>query len=796
MSEKAHKVYNLAGMCNVIKDFDGKSLSTTEPKDIDEFFNLFTHRIEESLSHTPTPNLVKDVFEGKCSNEIIGIDCFHKSEKIENFYVLSLQIKNKSNITSSLASFIESERLEGANAYYCERCEKKGEAKKRITIKVLPNYLILVLKRFQYNCITGRKEKLNDRCEFPFELNMEEYSEEYNALKDIEENTETLINYKGEYINKHPKDYYQYNLKGVVLHLGNADSGHYISLIKDDEKKWFEFNDSKVMEFDVKRMPDEAFGGKVEASKEFSVLDSKHELFYKTKNAYLLIYERKSFYNLPELELIDYGKEEEMIKAHEQVKVHLKEPEIPQEISKGVIEESSKSSISQLILSVDFAKFMYGLIENCEITKENDYETLRKIDLQVTLKDSLIESWKFLSLYIFKVLLRTKENNEKNYYQILNFYKKALKGSTGLSIWLLETFCNQNIIIEFFITCPLNFARFFCYSSLIAAFNKVYPFEKEAMLNFLTKAESWNNYLTKDNKVVLPNDHTIPFTLILANNVFQVLLKLPDKGKVFKDLSFLLNAMCEISPEIRKLLLQYKAIGMTFEVIFDFEKMLPPETYDIPYVHIDKKLLLESSVVSELPIEKFSKSTSPKNCRFFLDMFAKLFLDCDLIGTKGYKPKEDEFFFLSCFYNKETVAKLFTRTTDKLSIEALSKVTVHLCTNNKEISAALINILFGLISSAKINEMYGYVTVLERMVSINDEFLTGRINFFVKWFNTLLNKYCMSYVTCTYLIDTFIRLALSCYFLKSKILTNPNDYKFIRVWLNENCYPGAKKVLC
>jgi hypothetical protein len=42
-------------------------------------------------------------------------------------------------------------------------------------LKKLPNYLILVLKRFEFNLDTMMKVKINDRCEFSFDLNMKPF---------------------------------------------------------------------------------------------------------------------------------------------------------------------------------------------------------------------------------------------------------------------------------------------------------------------------------------------------------------------------------------------------------------------------------------------------------------------------------------------------------------------------------------------------------------------------------------------------------------------------------------------
>ena len=57
-------------------------------------------------------------------------------------------------------------------------------------------------------------------------------------------------------------DYFKYVLKGVVVHLGYADSGHYYSFIQErGNKKWFEFNDTIVRDFDFDDIAEEAYGG-------------------------------------------------------------------------------------------------------------------------------------------------------------------------------------------------------------------------------------------------------------------------------------------------------------------------------------------------------------------------------------------------------------------------------------------------------------------------------------------------------------------------------------------------------
>jgi len=131
--------------------------------------------------------------------------------------------------------------------------------------QTLPNTLILHLKRFEFNFDTMHKVKLNDYCEFPDSLDMFPYTREGLASmekeheqkakpieeslneeesaegggkqkqkKDIADNTgdgekeeDTAITYEIR-----PKEYYEYELMGILVHRGVADSGHYYSYIK------------------------------------------------------------------------------------------------------------------------------------------------------------------------------------------------------------------------------------------------------------------------------------------------------------------------------------------------------------------------------------------------------------------------------------------------------------------------------------------------------------------------------------------------------------------------------------
>jgi len=74
--------------------------------------------------------------------------------------------------------------LEGDNAYFCEKCDKKIDTLKRTCVKELPRYLVITLKRFEFDFDRMVRVKVNDYYEFPLELNMLPYTQEHLKRKE------------------------------------------------------------------------------------------------------------------------------------------------------------------------------------------------------------------------------------------------------------------------------------------------------------------------------------------------------------------------------------------------------------------------------------------------------------------------------------------------------------------------------------------------------------------------------------------------------------------------------------
>ena len=64
---------------------------------------------------------------------------------------MSVEMQNLTSLTESLEELVKGDLLEGDNAYYCSKCNKKVSVRKRMCIKRLPLILTLHLKRFSFD---------------------------------------------------------------------------------------------------------------------------------------------------------------------------------------------------------------------------------------------------------------------------------------------------------------------------------------------------------------------------------------------------------------------------------------------------------------------------------------------------------------------------------------------------------------------------------------------------------------------------------------------------------------------
>ena len=127
--------------------------------------------------------------------------------------------------------FFQDEILDNGNIVECGKCIKKYPCIKNFKFLNLPRILIVTLKRFEFNKDLNKKLKINKYFEFPNILFLNSYANS----KDEKDNN--II------------DNYKYILKGIVIHKGDTENGHYWCIIRHiNSDKWIKFDDTKVNE--------------------------------------------------------------------------------------------------------------------------------------------------------------------------------------------------------------------------------------------------------------------------------------------------------------------------------------------------------------------------------------------------------------------------------------------------------------------------------------------------------------------------------------------------------------------
>ena len=434
--------YNPKTFCS---NFDGQVLDIHEQMDADEFYSRLLDKLEEYVKdNADYKDLFKAMFGGMNVDELLFKECGHKRENEFFFNSIQLQVSGKKNLEESLNSYVKGEMMEGNNSIFCEECKKKIPALKRQSIKYLPNKLVLVLKRFEFDYDNMVKYKLNDYFEFPKELDMFPYTQEYL-------NNNSITKQK------------MYDLNGVVIHAGTSESGHYYSLIKDpsskEEDTWYEFNDTNVKPFDIDNLARDAFGGTEDI---FNRETKKKEVVDKSENAYILIYTKRD-------------KET----SHFVSKINT-DGKAPDDIMDYINNEMYQYWVLKNISSDKYQKFIIELLKNdfCSNMKNIKFRN-DNFDMNIDTHSSLpkrqfsqiisnisevneeTESksntqsndlFIFGAVYFFNVIIRCKEKyNIPEYIDIMKLY---LNQNVNNSIWLIEEFSNPQAIQEYLIDCP------------------------------------------------------------------------------------------------------------------------------------------------------------------------------------------------------------------------------------------------------------------------------------------------------------------------------------------------------
>ncbi|CAM9829851.1 unnamed protein product [Lampetra fluviatilis] len=164
-----------------------------------------------------TPTLIHQIFRGYLKSRVECMQCFSISDTLDSFLDISLNINKSLDLVKAFHEFTKTETLA---EYRCGMCSRVGKSTKRVSLHVVPNVLIITIKRYD-----EFGDKIDKDFLFPEELDIRPFM--FNQVVHEPE---------------------LYSLYSVIVHHGTTtNSGHYYSYNKVSNGSWFRMDDTDVM---------------------------------------------------------------------------------------------------------------------------------------------------------------------------------------------------------------------------------------------------------------------------------------------------------------------------------------------------------------------------------------------------------------------------------------------------------------------------------------------------------------------------------------------------------------------
>ncbi|KAJ7528132.1 hypothetical protein O6H91_16G085500 [Diphasiastrum complanatum] len=261
---------------DLTKSFGWDTYDSFMQHDVQELNRVLSEKLEDKMKATAVEGTIQQLFEGHHMNYIECINVDYKSTRKESFYDLQLDVKGCKDVYASFDKYVEVEKLEGDNKYHAEQYGLQ-DARKGVLFIDFPPVLQLQLKRFEYDFTRDTMVKINDRYEFPLQLDLDREDGKYLS-PDADRSVRNL-----------------YTLHSVLVHSGGVHGGHYYAFIRPTlSDQWYKFDDERVTKEETKRALEEQYGGEEELPQTNPGFNNPPFKFTKYSNAYMLVYIRES----------------------------------------------------------------------------------------------------------------------------------------------------------------------------------------------------------------------------------------------------------------------------------------------------------------------------------------------------------------------------------------------------------------------------------------------------------------------------------------------------------------------
>ncbi|KAI3866545.1 hypothetical protein MKX03_014816 [Papaver bracteatum] len=261
---------NKVGTKELTKSFGWNTRESFEEHDVQELNRVLCEKLDDKMKGTVVEGTIQQLFQGHHMNYTECINVDYKSTRKDSFYDLQLDVKGCKDIYASFGKYVEVEHLEGDNKYYADEQHGLQDAKKGVLFIDFPPVLQLQLNRYEYDFMRDSMVKINDRYEFPLQLDLDRED--------------------GKYLSPDAD-------RRCFCSLLEIHGGHYCAFIRPTliSEQWFKFDDERVTKADIKRALEEQYGGEEDCPQTNRGFNNMPPFkFTKYSNAYMLVYIRES----------------------------------------------------------------------------------------------------------------------------------------------------------------------------------------------------------------------------------------------------------------------------------------------------------------------------------------------------------------------------------------------------------------------------------------------------------------------------------------------------------------------
>ena len=284
LQETQRRAFNPRSLCMALKDWDGNPTDVMEQRDASEYLTQVFDKLETEMAGSPQAGLLKSVVGGRTATEFIAEGGRRYRTRPSPFYFLSTTVRHCKTLEESLrkdfgaGDMMEKYRWEDDE----EREIGRFDTVRRSSLETAPSHLIVHFKRLDIDLTRGIPVKLNSRFEFPRRLSLWPYTLQgrADAVKGRDASTRRVVDPEDPSTHVEPgsaddvnplatdagPEDFEYELVGMVIHIGSATRGHYYSYTQErgadgPTGRWFEFNDTFVAPWDPARIEEDCFGG-------------------------------------------------------------------------------------------------------------------------------------------------------------------------------------------------------------------------------------------------------------------------------------------------------------------------------------------------------------------------------------------------------------------------------------------------------------------------------------------------------------------------------------------------------